>query len=410
MTNDFFGTFSLLFLCLPGYLFSRLLLGNSRLVENLALSFPIGIQIFTLSVFVFNFVFGVQLTQVTGWALGLSLTLLLLLVNTAKKSQKVILTFKPTYLFAAILIVVLLLFFSALISSHWFPITDWDAVTLYDFRAKVILRTGWISDTLFRARFTDYPLLTTLGHWWMRVNGSFTPLPIYQMFLWSFVLVVFSALNKNFSKRTSLLATLFIVLCPKLFEQSFVAYSNLPYTIYLIIGLIYFNIWFSERNSENLSMALTLTLMSFWARTFPFAAGSILAMLYVFKPTRKLFYVIATGGLIYFLINTWPFNIQIFWSSLDFLKWSILGYYFPYPLMFVLIAVYQFKNKIKNNYLLVSTTIFWLLIILGNYYYALSDPNYSSIPDAAQRTTMFINPAIALLLISVLHEKETALS
>jgi hypothetical protein len=410
MTNNLFGTVSLLSLCLPGYLFSRLLLGNSRLAENIALSFPLGVQIFTLFVFVLNFIFGVQLTQFAGWVSVVFLTLFLFLLNIAKTPQKTKFSLKPTHLSIAILITLFILFLSAFTSSHWFPITDWDAVTLYDFRAKVILRTGWIADTLFRARFTDYPLLTTLAHWWMRVNGSFTPLPIYQMFLWTFSAAVFSALSKNFSRRTTIFATLFIVLCPKLLEQSFVAYSNLPYTIYLILGLIYFDIWFRERSFGNLLMALTLTTMSFWARTFPFAAGSILAMLYIFRPTRKLFYSLVTGGLILFLIKTWPFNIQLFWSSLDFLKWSVLSYYSPYPLMFVLIAVYQLRNKIKNNYLLVATTAFWILIVLGNYYYALSDPNFASIPDAAERTTMFINPAISLLIISVLHEKETSIS
>lgn len=408
--SNLFGTVSLVILCVPGFLLSQRILGRTRWAENLALSFPIGVQIFTVILFMVNSYLGVQLSQLSGWTILIMLSLILWLVNSGNLWPLVpkLKSFpRSSLIFFGILF---FLFLTSFLTAHWFPITDWDAVTLYDFRAKVILRTGWISDTLFRAKFTDYPLLTTLAHWWMRVNGSSTPLPLYPTFIWTFSAAVFTALKKVMSNRTAFWAALFITLSPKLFEQSFVAYSNLPYTIYLILGLIYLHIWSEKGSTVDFVAGILLTLMSFWARTFPFAFASIIAFLLVNKSTRKPFLLLATVVIAVFFNKIPPINIQLFLHTLNFLKWAIIHYYLPYPILFILAAVYMIKNKIRNLYLLIAVTFFWLMIIAGNYYYAVLDPNFSDIPDAAQRTIMFINPAIALLVATVLHKKESALS
>jgi hypothetical protein len=371
--------------------------------QRLGLSFLLGIQLFTLALFLSNFFFGLRLDLVNSWLVMLVLLIAILPFSLCRGSFQLPAFHWPQSgwqkLFLAILI---LLAGSNLLISFWRPVVDWDAVTMFDYRAKIILDTGWIKDTLFRATIFSYPLLTTLSHYWLEVNGAPTAMPLYPLFYISFILVSYSLLKRSLPQSWVLPGLLLLTTAPKMFDQSLIAYANLPYTIYLILGAAYLYFWSREQQKPDLVLGVSLSLFSFWVRSFPFALGSLLAVILLHPKTRKATLIILTAVGFFVLIRF--FNLSKLTGAIAFFKWAILDYYFPYTWLFILLAIWQLLFKRQNLYWLLTITFYLLLFLAGTYFYADINPEFAKIPDAAQRMTMFINPAIIWFSLTVLYE------
>ncbi len=143
-----------------GWCITGLFLKSGDFYEKLGLSFLSGLQCFTLVLFIVNYFFGLRLDLTGSWLV--MLVLILVLVPFSLRHLRFQL---PVFklpgsawqkLFLSILVI---LAGSSLLVSFWKPVVDWDAVTMFDYRAKIILDTGWIKDTLVRDSIVSYPLL-----------------------------------------------------------------------------------------------------------------------------------------------------------------------------------------------------------------------------------------------------------
>jgi len=298
-----------------------------------------------------------------------------------------------------------------LLVSFWRPVVDWDAVNMFDYRAKIILHTGWIKDTQFRASFFSYPLFTTLSHYWLEVNRTPTAMPIYPILYGSFIFVSYSLLRRSFSQELALLGVLFLATAPKMFDQSLIAYTNLPYTIYLILGAAYLYYWTKTNNKSDLILGILLSLFSFWVRTFPFAFANIITVLFFLSKTRKPTIIIGIfTGLILIAKFFWPINLSQLAGTLTFTKWAIIFYYSPYTWIFILLTIHSIFNRLENKYWLVTIVLYFLIYISGNYYFAGINPDFAGIPDAAQRMTMFLCPAVLWMVFVYLSDNRLIIS
>jgi hypothetical protein len=388
------GTISLLLLGLPGFLLSLKILGKDRKAESLGLSFLIGSVVYTLMVFVVNFIVGIRLDLYIAWFIYLLVTLPLLFPFHQKLFGKI--SWKSWTNLQKLLVGILCwLFISVFITSFTFTVTDWDAVTLFDYRARIILNTGFIRDTLSRETVTAYPLLTSLLHYWVYLNGLRTPMPVYPLFFAGFILGSYGILNRLLKNRTViLLIVLLLAATPKLFDQSLIAYTNLPYTIYLLLGTGYIFLWSGSHKKADLIMGLILSLGSFWVRSFPFALVNIgLVILYSSisgKLKKTLVFLSLLIGIL-FLLKLGFTNVL---GVLNYLKWSVWDYYQPYSLVFILLSIIVFSRNNKSYFWFLAILGYTLMLILGTLFMVNGQSSWYQVSDAVERMTMFLNPAV----------------
>jgi hypothetical protein len=363
---------------------------------KLGLSFLLGSQIFTLILFLCDVVFGLKLSFPFCASIFLFLLVILLLLIKPKLhfSLPALPRSRPDKLIFIFLFLVLTLNLNL---SFWHPVVDWDAVTLYDFRAQIILKTGHISDTLFRSSYLEYPLFTSLNHYCLYLLGLSTPMPFYSLLYIAFILVMHHLLIRSVSPKFVYPALLLISFAPKMFDQSGIAYTNLPYTIYLLTGAGYLFLWSKEHRRSDLILGLALSLMTFWIRTFPFALANILGLFLIHSRTRRitLYLLLVSSVLVYI---KYFLNLSQLLGVINFAKTVIFDYYFPYPYIFLLLLIKLLFKPVKNTYFYWLIALYFLLFVGGTVYAARTLGNYySGIPDAAQRMMMFINPAILWL-------------
>lgn len=376
------------------------------MIMQLSLLFLVGIQLITLSLFVINYYFGIKLTPHISLGLAGSLIILLLFVFRRRCFGTAITPdfskWRPRErLMAGILVLIII---APLLWSFRTTVTSWDAITLFDYRAKVILDTGYINDTLDRASVSGYPLFTSLAHWFLYSIGLSTPMPLYPLLLGSFLIVGYSLLRQLATRSLALLGIMFLAITPKLFDQSLVAYSNMPYSVYLILGAVYIYFWTRNRRKSYLIIGILFSLMSLWVRSFPFLIIQLgLALIYA-KVNTKVKFAFILFVVLFGSKYLPPLDVNRLLGVFEFLKWSTFQYYFSYWLLFGFTLFYWYKSASREIFWPLLIIGYTLLLYLGTYIYSFQDPNYTIIPDTIQRTGMFINVAISWFALTAIYE------
>src|SRR4030042_6796381 len=95
----------------------------------------------------------------------------------------------------------------------------------------------------------------------------------------------------------ALLAVLLLVTTPSIFAHSMIVYTNLPYTIYLVMGAIYLYFWLVRKEVRYLALSGLMTGLSTWTRsTEPFWLTNLIIVfaffLYKRKPLAILLYLL----------------------------------------------------------------------------------------------------------------------
>ncbi|PIY80165.1 MAG: hypothetical protein COY80_04315 [Candidatus Pacebacteria bacterium CG_4_10_14_0_8_um_filter_42_14] len=152
---------------------------------------------------------------------------------------------------------------------------DWDAVALYDARAKFLLDGVKFSEmkslTSFDFKngyyYSLYPPFTSILHFgWYRF-GIPAPVPVlYSLFLVMFATGIFLMLHPRLGISWSLLATFIVIGQQNLFSTSIIAYSNLPYTLYLSLGILFLHRYLIDKKNWYLGFGIILVMSSQWIR------------------------------------------------------------------------------------------------------------------------------------------------
>lgn len=323
-------------------------------------------------------------------------------------------------------------------NTFYWPVYIWDALTLYDFRALVFAQTGFIKSALIAlggGYYFGYPLLTSLSHTIVYLTGGNNPQFLYSLFYLSIVLVFFGLLREFLTRNLSLLYTFMLMTIPQIFNQSVVAYTNVPYLAYLSLGAIYFYVWDKKRTTGYLVLSAMLVGLSTWARSsepFWLAVFGIVFLTALYR--RKILDVIFFF-LIFFPIQQAWINFQTSAGSnvstlgavtgsvslltasniLNFQRWQTVlnflyrGVVFPWGAVFVFFlatfSFYLFSKKFKK-FFLIYFFIFSLLgvLLLGTFIFSFAFPGWSEIPDSVSRASMVFYPLFIYSSAMVLAE------
>ncbi len=431
----------LILLIVLGYLMTKVLIKSVGFFEALSLGLLLSIGISTFLIFIYSWV-GIKIT-----VLSVVVMLFLLIITSLLicKKLKVGVLQLSSFKFGNIgeftwteRIVILLIIGSLGLSfflSLYFPITVWDALALYDFRAKIITETGFFVQVARNYEyFAHYPLFTSLSHTVFYLVGITNPQFVYSMLFICFGTVFFINLKKISNRRVALVATLLLITIPEIFQHSTIAYTNLPYTIFYVSGLIYlYNAYINERLDMLLVSSLLIGL-STWVRSdLPFWLTGILFVitLSVIKKSIKpiLIYLVP------FLVIQQPwsrFNSSMFGKSYStvgqvtnassslmqgidinrlidifmyiynnvFVTWGALSVLF---ISFVIISIVN-KSIKKTLFFLGFIIVNLFLLFVGTYLFSMNVNEWKEIADSAVRMSMFF-PPLMLYYISIVIGK-----
>jgi len=315
---------------------------------------------------------------------------------------------------------------SSFINTFYWPVYIWDALTLYDFRAKVFVQTGFIKSALAAlgsSYYFGYPLLTSLSHAIVYSLGGNNPQFIYSLFYLSLGLVFYGLLREFVSRKLSLLFSLMLLTIPQIFNQSVISYTNLPYLTYFSLGVIYYFIWDRKRSPGYLVFSALLVGLSTWTRsTEPFwlAVFGIVFLTALYR--RKILDVIVFSLIFFPVQQVWK-NFQSSAGSvgstldavtdsvsilsisniLNFRRWlevitflyrGVILTWGPLFMPFLVAFAYAVVAKKIKNVFLIYLIIFSLLVmfLIGTFILSFTFPAWSQIPDSASRTAMIFYP------------------
>jgi len=405
MTNNFTGIIAILALSIPGFFINLTVLGRKRPAESLALSWLTGSVVVTLALYALNTYLNIGLNPWVSVLTFMTVTFISLLPPAGNLTRfnlyikNFFKTFreKITPIKAAGYILTILLLVS-FITSFFFPVADWDAITVFDFRAKILFNEGVIKDMTIMT-YAGYPMYTSLLHYWAYLTGLWTAMPVYPLFTASFAAGIYFVLKRFLTKPVSLLITIACLAAPRIFANTFIAYTNLPYTVFLILGALYIYLWTEERDWRDLLMGIILSAATFWVRSFPFAVvnfGLVFLAIPFIKKYAKYLSLLTIGAVLvlYFLPVTH--------AIADYLKWAVYEYYSPYWVVFIAFFLSGLFSESKNWFWILAYTGYGLVLLAGTFVFNQKWPGYyQGIYDAVRRMMIFINPAIILAAISI---------
>jgi hypothetical protein len=415
-----------------GFLLTLILVPKASFLVRLALGYLFGIGLITLFMFL-GYLVGFRFTfENTVRILIFSNMILAPLALLLRKRMKVRKGFKEIgrffkgmdsfekLIFGAILLFLL----SSFILNIYYPVSTWDSLALYDWRAKIFVDTGGMEEGIARGFFFGYPFMTSLVHTFVYLFGGENPKFIYSLIFTAFAILFYNALRKFSSRKISLLITLALITIPSIFNHSTIAYTNMPYTAYFVMSVICLYVWMIKHESGYLAISAFFAGLSTWVRSSePFWMVN-LGVLILFCLWKKKFLSPVFYSLIFFPIQQpWKFfearmlgqqysTLGAAQASLSVLKsgfnlgrlveilvyiWenAILSNILFFGLLSVIILTQARRIFKEKNFLYLILIFGYLfLIFIGSYIFSFVYLKWREVPGSLGRMVMFLAPLV----------------
>ena len=240
---------------LAGCAISHLLAPRLSILERVASGYCIGLASVTFLLFVFSWA-GVPLSQ--GLCIGIPIILAagayIVRRCTGKNrfpgAGRAKIVFTPrgsagTLEFLLLGGIVILVGIAAVQALYW-PVFEFDAIHLYDQRAKLVYEQRGIALDEYHAllfwRYVDYPLHVSLSHSYIYLlagRSDINPQLIYVGYYAALLAVFYCRARRTMTMRNALLSTLVIASAPPIFRHASWCTTTFPYLCYYSIGVIY---------------------------------------------------------------------------------------------------------------------------------------------------------------------------
>lgn len=250
--------------------------------EKLALSFPLGLGITTLIMFIYG-TFGIPLTFITvaGTILGLTIVTAIYAFKTGsfclKKEQFTLKPdeFKPIEWLMVFLIglKILYVYFIAIVK----PMVDIDGFQQYTIVAKAIFFDRTFTLPYLNQFYGDKPLLPFLAQGWALLglgtpNDALLKIIFPTLFL-CFLIIFYSILKRNFKRLYALLFTFMLSTLPFIVYHVTTAYADCVITFYYAIATFYLFVFMKDDDKPALLLSFIFLAFAVWSKK----AGVILA-------------------------------------------------------------------------------------------------------------------------------------
>lgn len=310
-----------------------------------------------------------------------------------------------------------------LMITSYDPITAWDSITMYDFRGRIIALNHDLTDIINSAYHLSYPLMISLFHASVYIMGGVNAQALHTLLIIAFLGVIFSHLSAWTNIKLATITTLLIMYSYDFFYLGSYAYTNVPYTIFLLTSIVY---TISPNNQKTgqaeLILAGLILGIAYWTRSAePFW---ILALpLILWEGVRRKIYLSAlfSIGVFFLLRQSWvsyssPLLSKLLPSSaesvfthftLDNLRYiftikSSLYWYLrlnvidPYTKYWLLLLLNIIASVIIRKRRQLQLTLFGIfafsLAVGGTIIFSTFYTTWAEIGDSARRMMLFIVP------------------
>jgi len=423
---------------------------KGRNLETLALSLLISLGYLGFIPFVLNEYINISYPTSINYMVITSI--LFFLITLLLKQPKVINKFVlPRHLHVSFSQCLLFISFVLLIARGIImPLRGWDAVSLYDSRAKMFLSGLKLSEMKYLSDYDDknskyyfsYPPMTSAIHTVFYSQNVENVMIIYAIFYICLAIFLYIFLReRNIDKYLKVGLFLAVMLNPEMLSLTSVAHTNLPCLAFQFAALFYLLRYLKEKSSEYFIISAILLGFSIWTRSLePIYVGFLIGAVYIiFRQQRKRLLNKVILLSIYFLLSV---GVRYFWSY--FLKSSVgftgeslptlsliinrftdsillsnlidvtlfiyiafdrLKYYLIFYFgMLVIFIIKDKKRMLKPSSILVSIVILsmFVVMVLGTIYFSVTRDFWDKISDSFFRSCLlfillFIS-SIALML------------
>ena len=277
-----------------GILLSFLVVPTFKPLERIGISYVLGLGVQTFLMFLIYLVVG-------NYSLFNTLSILIvgnfiLLLFSRKRLESFFKDLKSNFtlnnftLFQKIILGLIAFFvlFSLICTLYW-PVSSWDSLVLYDWRAKLFVATGGMEEGIRRGYFFGVPLMTSLAHTWIYFLGGNQPEIIYTLLLLSFILMIYGSIRRYTCITLSLIAVLMITTYPEILIHSTFSYTNFPYMVYFVMSTVYLYLFMNKVDKSYLFPSAILLGLSSWIRTSePFWIINLIVLLVYSLISKKL--------------------------------------------------------------------------------------------------------------------------
>lgn len=427
-----------------GYLFLSLIIKDLPLLERFGLSYLLGVGLITQLMFITSWM-GIKITLISVLTMLSILIVFLLLINKLMKREIGIKFPYIRKLFSSlkwyekiIVLIIVSVIFLSLVITLYYPVNVWDALALYDFVAKVIAKAGFFVQIASQYYyFAQYPLLVSLTHVIVYLSGGSNPQFTYSLYFLSFAIIFYSLVRRISTRFVALLATLLIVINPTLFDHSTIAYTNLPYTIFYVTGIIYLYMAVIHDKYDYLLISAILIGLSTWARALePLWIVEVMAVI-IYSAYKKSLYPLLIF-ILPFLALRQPWNVvelklygdfysttaqfasigTIFTAGIDFRRVLDVTVYIyknmilpwgPIFVFFLIAVFFDIKNRVNKRNLIMFILVFanFAAMSVGTYFFSIKYQDWRDVAGSAIRLSMFFIP---LMIYSICLISENAVS
>lgn len=319
----------------------------------------------------------------------------------------------------------------------------WDAVALYDARAKFLYSGLTFSKMSDLSNYDPqnsyyyllYPPFTSLVHYhWMLLSIKLPVGVYYSINLLLLSLIVFNGFNKKIGNNLSLVLAFLSISSISIFSSSILEYTNLPFTIYILLGIIFIGDYLENRTVWKLIYGISLIVCSQWIRfQEPIWLGVAIAMIVMAITYKKFRHTLIPGVVVllfgFFERYSWSSFISASSSTNTIVNFNLINIIEPIlgiftgslfsiglffvdswaPLIFVyIISVAVIINRRTANahnvfYLLINSLII-MIYFGGLYFVSFQSIWWDKLGDSLVRSSAFLIPINAMILLSELSK------
>jgi len=324
-----------------------------------------------------------------------------------------------------------------IVMNYFWSHTDWDAITLYDYRAHVLLEVGFLRPlfkTIQDIYLLSYPWHTSILFLQQYILGAWNGMAMFSLLLVSMLFTFFSLIESTMGRFHAYIASLALLSVPLIFAHTMIAYTNFPYMVYWGLGVCCLLSWISSRRFENVAVGSLLIAGSMWIRqSEPFWLIAVLLLLYgcvtllqwkaslwllpivgvwrgwnlyvhgilkqVLPPTSAELTTYEKGGSMMSSLST-LLDLHRWGSVLEHLVRYAVPIWGPWVLFFILLLLSQRRSKDQLP-LIFSVLASVGAIVLGTYLFA-NNTYWSEIVDSFQRLLLFAFPVFIYSTFNVI--------
>lgn len=318
----------------------------------------------------------------------------------------------------------------------------WDAVALYDARAKFLIQDVNFFEMVNLSKYDPqnsyyyvlYPPYTSVIHYYWYSLGVSVPVGVFYSILFFFLaVVVFTFTKKRVGNFLAALLTLLVVSNGVIFSSSLAEYTNLPFSLQMLLGIFLLYEYLNDDKKWKLFYGIGLVINTMWIRFLePLWVGALLAMLIAIflkkRFSKDLFYPALAG--IYGVLEyvSWQGFVSGFGEATKIVSFSaakifelVIGVFtgsaISIMLFFVkswgpILLVYIFAislaaiNKKRISFLQIFLLSSIIIYFSGLYFVSFQSVWWKALGDSLLRSSTFMVPIGGYIILEYLHGKK----